>query len=133
MAKTRLLVIACAFVVAFLVIAGRLIDVSLLRGGGEEILARARALKGITFRADIVDRNGELLATSLSTSSLYANARKVLDAREAADKLIQVLPELNHKEITQRLQSGKGFVWLVRHLTPQKQAEIIRLGIPGIY
>lgn len=133
MAKTRLLVVSGAFLLAFFVISGRLIDVCLLRGSGEESSAHARTCHGTVYRADIVDRNGDLLATSLSTFSLYANARVVLDAKEAAEKLIQVLPELNYKDTLQRLKSGKGFVWLARHLTPQKQAEIIRLGIPGIY
>lgn len=133
MARTRLLVVCCTFMLAFVVIVGRLIDVSLLRGGGQENLAHRRSLQGMRFRADIVDRNGDLLATSLKTSSLYANARVVLDPQEAADKLVGVLPELNHKDILHRLKSGKGFVWLARHLTPQKQAEVICLGIPGIY
>lgn len=133
MARSRLLVVCFVFVLAFLVIVGRLVDVSLLRGGGVETLATEGVLRGIYFRADIVDRNGELLATSLKTFSLYANARVVLDPEEAANKLVQVLPELNHKDILHRLKSGKGFVWLARHLTPQKQAEIICLGIPGIY
>lgn len=133
MARSRLLVVCSTFVLAFLVIVGRLVDVSLLRGGGAENLAHRNALRGTCFRADIVDRNGELLATSLKTSSLYANARVVLDPLDAAKKLVQVLPELNHKDILNRLQSGKGFIWLARHLTPQKQAEIICLGIPGIY
>lgn len=132
LARTRLLVICGVFALTFLIITGRLIDVSLLRGSGEESLVHA-GLQGPTFRADILDRNGELLATSLKTSSLYANARVVLDAKEAANKLIQVLPELNPKEVVNRLQSDKRFVWLARHLTPQKQAEILRLGIPGIY
>ncbi|MBY0500723.1 MAG: penicillin-binding protein 2 [Alphaproteobacteria bacterium] len=133
MARARLLVVCCTFIFIFIIIIGRLVDVSLLRSLGEENIADASALRGKLFRADIMDRNGVLLATSLSTSSLYANARVVLDAKEAADKLTNVLPELNHKETLQRLQNGKGFVWIARHLTPQKQAEIIRLGIPGIY
>jgi len=132
-ARSRLLVVCFTFVLIFLVIVGRLVDVSLLRVGGDGNLADRGALGGIYFRADIVDRNGELLATSLKTCSLYANARVVLDPQEAANKLVHVLPELNHKDILHRMKSGKGFVWLARHLTPQKQAEIICLGIPGIY
>lgn len=132
-AKTRLLVVCGVFMLVFLVIIGRLIDVSLLRRGAEEGLVQARSLHGVGFRADIVDRNGELLATSLTTSSLYANAQVVLNAKEAAQKLTEVLPELNYSQILQRLESGKVFVWLARHLPPQKQAEVMRLGIPGIY
>ena len=133
MARTRLVLICCSFLLTFLVIAGRLVDVSLLRGAREGELAHTSALQEPYFRADIIDRNGEILATSLKTCSLYANARVVLDAKEAAEKLITILPELNYKETLHRLHSKKGFVWLARHLTPQKQAEVIRLGIPGIY
>jgi len=132
MAKARLLVVACTFILAFLVITFRLVDVSLIRGIGEGHKF-ALSPHGTSFRADIVDRNGELLATSLTTSSLYANAKVVIDSKEAAEKLAQVLPELNPQETIQKLKSDKAFVWLVRHLTPQKQAEIMRLGIPGIY
>ncbi len=132
-ARTRLLVVCCAFLLSFFIIAGRLIDVTLFRRSGEETLAHRKALYGQNSRTDIVDRNGELLATSLKTSSLYANARVILDAKDAALKLIHVLPELDYNDALHRLESGKGFVWLARHLTPQKEAEIIRLGLPGIY
>lgn len=132
MAKARLLVVACTFILAFLVITFRLVDVSLIRGIGEGHKF-ARSPHGTSFREDIVDRNGELLATSLTTSSLYANAKVVIDPKEAAEKLVHVLPELNHQETIQKLKSGKIFIWLARHLTPQKQAEIMRLGIPGLY
>lgn len=131
MAKARLLIICCAFVLAFLLIVWRLVDVSLLKGIDHHRYARSP--HGTSFRADIVDRNGELLATSLKTSSLYANAKVVLNAKEAATKLSTVLPELKYEETLHRLKSGKTFVWMARHLTPQKQAEIIRLGIPGLY
>jgi cell division protein FtsI (penicillin-binding protein 3) len=131
MARTRLLVICATFVLCFIVIVGRLVEVSLLRGCGDSTLCKTLGCK--SYRADIVDRNGELLATSLKTCSLFANAKVVLDAKDATEKLLQVLPELNAKDTQQRLESGKGFVWIARHLTPQMQADIIRLGIPGIY
>ena len=133
MVHTRLFIMGCSFILIFLIIAGRLIDVSLLRRGSDENLLHARSFHAYKSRADIVDRHGELLATSLKTSSLYANARVVLDPVDSALKLKQALPELNMQEILKRLRSKKGFVWLARHLTPQKQAEVIRLGLPGIY
>jgi len=131
MAHSRLLVVCCGFILIFLVIAVRLVDLGLFQGkeGGE---GYRRHTTGIVSRANIVDRNGEVIATSLQTSSLYANARIVLDAKEAATKLVQVLPGLTYEDILRRLQSGKGFIWLARHLTPQKQAAIMRLGIPGL-
>lgn len=130
-AHTRLFFVCCSFVLVFLVIVIRLVDVMVLRHTGGNFIHAASATP--RFRADIVDRNGELLVTSLKTSSLYANPRVVLNPQEAALKLSQVLPELNPERLCHRLGSRKGFVWLARHLPPQKQEEIMRLGLPGVY
>lgn len=131
-AHSRLLVLWFLFVLIFILIGGRLVDVCLLRAQGEGAKT-SHSLSHSTTRANIVDRNGEIIATSLQTFSLYANARVVLDPQAAALKLTQTLPNLNYKDTLRRLISGKGFIWLARHLTPQTQAAIMRLGIPGLY
>src|SRR5690606_18189209 len=133
MVRTRLFVILASFAVIFVVIGFRLVDVCLFSSNAGRTLAHGYRTGGVVARANITDRRGEIVATSLKTHSLYANAKVVLDADEAATKLITVFPELNKEKLLARLRSGKGFVWLVRHVTPAKQAEVMRLGIPGIY
>lgn len=133
-ARNRMVVVAAVFAIAFSVIAFRLMDICLLRGGDEGLVAdNSLSRSGSRMRADVVDRNGKLLATSLKTSSLYANSKVVIDPAESARKLVTAIPGLDVKDVEAKLSSGKGFVWLSRHLTPTKQAEIIRLGIPGLY
>jgi cell division protein FtsI (penicillin-binding protein 3) len=130
--RTRLLVTAGLFAVAFAVIALRLVDVTLVKPTGETRLARNHVAGKIeASRADIVDRNGVLLATTLASPSLYANPKQVLDAREATRKLITVLPDLSEEEVLAKLTSDRSFVWLKRRLTPRQQFEVNRLGIPG--
>ena len=132
--RNRLLVIGALFGFAFLVIAGRLADVTIFKQGNEPRLAQAvPASTWKAERADIVDRYGVLLATSLATASLYANPRHILDAREAAHQLTRLLPGLNSAEVESKLTSNRGFVWLRRHLTPRQQYAVNRLGIPGLY
>ena len=132
--RNRLLVIGALFGFGFLVIAGRLADVTIIKQGNEPRLAQAvPASTWKAERADIVDRNGVLLATSLATASLYANPRHILDAREAAHRLTRLLPGLNSAEVESKLTSNRGFVWLRRHLTPRQQYAVNRLGIPGLY
>lgn len=131
--RNRLLVTAIVLTIAFLAIVGRLVDLTVLNRGGEPTLARAPAPHGpATGRADIVDRNGIVLAISLPVVSLYANPREVLDADEAATKLAQALPDLSREEILAKLTSRSRFVWLRRNLTPQQQYEVNRLGLPGL-
>ena len=132
--RNRLLVIGALFGLGFLVIAGRLADVTIFKQGNEPRLAQAvPASNWKAERADIVDRNGVLLATSLATASLYANPRHILDAGEAARRLTRLLPELSPAEVRSKLTSDRGFVWLRRHLTPRQQYAVNRLGIPGLY
>jgi cell division protein FtsI (penicillin-binding protein 3) len=60
-------------------------------------------------RAMITDRNGQPMAISLNTVSLFADPRQIGDAAEAARKLKQVLPGLDLAETTDRLQRDKKF------------------------
>ncbi len=132
--RNRLLMTGVLFTMAFAVIAGRLVELAISRDAGKVYEARiAETVKATKVRADIVDRNGILLATSLPTASLYANPSHVLDPKEAAQKLAQVLPDLDPAKLRQKLASEKTFVWLHRNLTPKTQFAVNALGIPGLY
>ena len=60
-------------------------------------------------RADIVDRNGRLLATTLDSPSLYANPRQILDAADATRKLVAALPGLDARRNPRQADLGQGF------------------------
>jgi cell division protein FtsI (penicillin-binding protein 3) len=85
-----------------------------------------------TARPNILDRNGQILATDIKTPSLFAEPRKLIDVDEAEELLTAVLPDLDATEVRDRLSSKRGFVWLKREITPKQQQEIHRLGIPGV-
>ena len=132
--RKRLLLGAALFIVAFSVIVARLADLTLLQEGYEPRQAAGSHPQPFTAgRADIVDRNGTILATSLPTASLYANPRHVLDPKDAARKIVRALPELNAADVEAKLSSGKSFVWIKRSLTPKTEYAVNALGIPGLY
>ncbi|MEK9661530.1 MAG: penicillin-binding protein 2 [Alphaproteobacteria bacterium] len=133
-ARTRLLVGGGLVAAAFLAVGVRLVDVSVIETPEQTRIASQRTVAGPIqmTRAEIVDRNGVLLATSLDTASLYANPHKVPNAAAAARRLAEVLPERSVAELTALLASDRNFVWLERNLTPREQYEVNRLGIPGL-
>ena len=133
--RTRLVAAATIFFAAYAVIAGRMIDVAVLdRGHAKPAPApSARSEQTDIQRADIVDRNGVILATSLPTMSLFARTNEVQNVQEAATKLLTVLPDLDRAEVVEHLSSGKAFVYLRRNLTPRQQYDVNALGIPGLY
>jgi cell division protein FtsI (penicillin-binding protein 3) len=133
MSRKRLTITGAILTLAFCVIGLRLIDVSLMQAAVEPRVAFAPKAASLQFsRADIVDRNGILLATSLPTASLYADPRQVLDPAVAAKRLAETLPDLDEKKLAARLASKRAFVWIKRDLTPHQKWDVIRLGLPGI-
>ena len=132
MGKSRLVVMMAAFTMGFGAVAAKLVDATVSFGGKEPAVARAASRTMMNSRADIVDRNGVLLATSLHTASLFADPKLILDAHEAVQKLTAILPELDPQALLADLKSDKRFVWIKRNLSPRQQSEIFRLGIPGL-
>ena len=132
--RTRLLAAALLFAVAFLVIGLRLVGLGLFPASAEPRIAKTpRASQLATVRADIVDRNGVVLATTLPSASLYANPRQVRDPETAARRLAAALPDLEFGRVRDKLSSDRAFVWLKRRLTPREQHAANSLGIPGLY
>jgi len=129
--RQRLALVALFLGAAFCLIAGRLVELTLLRDlAGERRASQAAALK--PDRAEIVDRNGLLVAGNLATASLYADPRLVFDVDGTADKLMATLPGLRREELVERLQLPRSFVWLRRNLTPRQQQEVAKLGLSGL-
>jgi len=64
--------------------------------------------------------------------SLFGAPRRIVDKDEAIELLTAALPDIDVREMRDRLSSNKGFVWLKRKITPEQQQEIQKLGIPGI-
>ncbi|MET4733315.1 cell division protein FtsI (penicillin-binding protein 3) [Thalassospira sp. MBR-102] len=132
-ARNRIFITGAMFAVGFVWITAGLVDATVLRQGNEPEMASGsdtRELK--TERADIVDRNGMLIATDLPTNSLYADARVIKDPVGSADQLLTVLPELDRDTLIRHLSSQKAFVWIRRNLTPEQQYAVNSLGVPGL-
>lgn len=133
--RLRLFCVALVFTLSFVAISIRLVEVGMLRGhdgDGVQTLAEYRASKPRNPRADITDRNGEVLATTLETASLYAIPRQIGKPIEVAEDLAKIFPEMHEKDLAKRLSSGRSFAWIKRHITPRQQKLVNDLGVPGL-
>jgi cell division protein FtsI (penicillin-binding protein 3) len=127
----RIKFIAVCFVLVYFVIVGKLVYFGLhpepvqgiKRVSGDQVAAA---------RPDILDRNGEILATDVKVMSVYAEPRRIIDKDEAVELLTAVLPDLDARELRKKLGSRKGFVWVKRAVTPAQQQEVHHLGLPGV-
>ncbi len=129
-ARSRLLVVGLMFTMAFLVIVGRLVEVT--ADGLAAIPGDGHADTAGVVRADILDRNGLLLATSLPSAALYADPARIMDVDEVVEKLTRVLPDLDRAALETDLRGSGRFVYIKRHLTPAEQFAVNELGLPGL-
>ena len=83
-------------------------------------------------RADILDRNGEIIATSLPTVNLYANTKNVRNPKDAAEKLNAIFSNISYDRFYDLLSRKGKFVYLKRNLSPAQQSQVNALGIPGL-
>ena len=118
-ARARVGFAILAFAAIYAIIGGRLVMYAIgadghgaRRGAAQDAIA--------TARPDIVDRNGEILATDVKAPSLFGEPRRIIDKDEAIELLTATLPDLDVGEVRDRLSSKKGFVWLKREITPKQ-------------
>lgn len=91
------------------------------RGGG--LVAPARA--------DLVDRNGRLLAMDLTHYGVYLDPAEVWDREETRRALRRALPKLSAKRLQAAIEGDRRRL-ILGGLTPQEKAAIRELGLPGI-
>ena len=131
MVRTRLIVIGCLFVLAFLTVGAKAVENCLFASEWKKTKSYKPVEK--STRTEIIDRNGVILATNLKTASVYANPREILDIEEASFKLSEALPDVDATSLLAEFSQKSSFVWIKRNLTPKEQKAINNLGIPGIY
>ncbi len=129
--RNRMGLTALLFAAGFLAISVRLVQIS-AEGSGFTAPSAGSPASTQASRADIVDRNGRLLATDVPIDALFADARHIWNPREAAKQLVSVLPDLDEAALFAKLSSGQAFVWIKRDLTPKQYAAVRSLGIAGL-
>lgn len=131
--KNRVMFSIFSFAAVFLIIAVRLFDLCVLSGlEKENSTPRGIYAHNPIRRADILDRNGTIVATSLPTVNLHVNPRKVFNAPKLAHELVKILPELDYDTTYKKLTQKGTFVYLKRNLTPSQQYQINYLGDPSL-
>jgi cell division protein FtsI (penicillin-binding protein 3) len=132
MARNRLLATGIIFALVFVVMAARLVDLTVLGASPSRSFSKNATMIEEAARGDIVDRNGVLLATSLPSASVTANPQQIIDADAAVADLARVFPDLDREALRARLTGPSKFEYIRRGLTPEQQQAVNALGIPGL-
>ena len=120
---------------AFLALAGRALwlqglTTQFLQKQGE--IRYARTIELPATRGKIMDRNGQVLASSMPVKAIWAIPEDVL--KEPAGKLRELakLLDLSDADLHKKLDSDKGFVYLKRQVEQDVVDKVAKLDIEGI-
>ncbi|MEX0839902.1 MAG: penicillin-binding protein 2 [Parvibaculum sp.] len=129
--ERRITLAIAVFAACFALVGARLVGLAIIGGDGSSRVAAIDSAAPIQ-RPDIVDRNGQVMATDIGTASLYADSRSIIDPAETARQLATVLPDLDVADMTAKFASGRAFMWVERDLAPRQQYAVHYLGLPGL-
>ena len=125
--QRRILIGAGLCVVAFALVGLRLVHVTLL-----STWDNGRAATAIAARADLTDRNGELLARDLPVKDLYARPAVFWDKAEAARGLSEATGASEARLLRAFNTAKSPYVLVSRQITPDAEARAMALGLPGL-
>ncbi len=125
----RRIVLGAGFcVMAFALVGVRLVDVTLFGGGTPR---HAFVREAVLSRADLLDRNGTLIARDLPVHDLYAHPAAFRDKHHAAADLAQATA-VDAARLDKLFEGKKPRVLVARQLTPDQEDAVMHLGLPGL-
>ncbi|WP_170525233.1 peptidoglycan D,D-transpeptidase FtsI family protein [Ruegeria arenilitoris] len=129
-AEGRLLVLSAFFFAAFAIVGFRM--GALATSEAQEPLASAPGASIAMQRANIVDREGRILATNLDTYSVYAQPPLMIDPIAAAEKLVAIFPDLDKERLVKDFTGKRKFLWIKKRISPEQKQAVHDIGDPGI-
>lgn len=129
-AEGRLLVLGAFFLCAYVVIGARMGMMASTEP--VEPLASASGSAIVMQRADIVDRDGRILATNFDTHSLYAQPPQMVDPEAAVEGLMGIFPDLDRERLLKDFTGKRKFVWIKKRISPEQKQAVHDLGDPGL-
>lgn len=125
--RLRIFFVLALFAAGFLTLGGGAVKASLFSGfghGGAGVFDTA-------MRADLTDRNGQLLAVDLPHYGVYYDPKANWNAEEVRRELSAALPQLSADRLDKALRADKR-QYLMGGLTPEEKDKIDDLGLPGV-
>jgi len=137
--KNRLRLTVVLFIVALTALLGRVVLLQTIQGDAyyeASVEQRTRVNILRAARGVIFDRNGNELALSVPSTTVYADPRDITDVPAVARALSVALahtPEQEARLLAALSAPGSKFSYIARGLTKENAQTLLGLGLPGVY
>jgi cell division protein FtsI (penicillin-binding protein 3) len=135
--RARRLLLGGLMLSGFVVLAGRsaqlqLVDREFLQGQADA--RHLRVVQVAAHRGMISDRNGEPLAISTPVQSVWVNPGELVMSGNELSRVARLLGlEVDYVRRLLGQRQGREFVYLRRHISPDRAQQVTDLQVPGVY
>jgi len=135
--KKRIITLFLLFIIGFLGLTGRIFWVQFVNGKKLSSMAENNRMRDVPVAAKrgiIYDRNGQELAISVSSDSVYACPIEVKAGKkekETARQLAEII-NMDEAKLLERITRNSSYEWVKRQITPAQAKKIRELELPGI-
>ena len=126
--RVRIVLIQALFIGVFVLLAAGATRAALLAPQGG---ARFASAPGALQRADLIDRNGALLATNITHYGLYIDPTEVWDRDAAFRQIREALPGVSARRL-RRVLNGERRLIVQPGLTPAERQAVHALALGGV-
>lgn len=133
--RTRGWLLLGFFLVLYVALLSRAVQIQFFSARSLKDLAVKQHTTVLTLqpeRAQILDRNGTVLAASLLVDSLWADPSRMENREDTAVRLSGALG-LSRKVIQEKLSRGRCFAWISRMISPEQADRVRSLNLDGIF
>lgn len=132
--RERITFLFIILIVFYFLLVYRLYNIQIVQSSKFKEIAQQEHLTSFYIvgeRGNIYDRNLKKLAINVNVQSLFAIPSKIKNPQETARLLSSIL-NLETKEVFDKLNQKRSFVWIERKLTDKEVAEIKKLNLDGL-
>ncbi|MCK4240217.1 MAG: stage V sporulation protein D [Candidatus Atribacteria bacterium] len=132
--RERITFLFIVFIVFYFLLVYRLYNIQIVQSNKFKEIAQQEHLTSFSIegeRGNIYDRNLKKLAVNVTVQSLFAIPPKVKNPQETARKISSIL-NLKTKDVLDKLNQKRSFVWIKRKLTDTEVAEIKKINLDGL-
>ena len=130
LSRGRLRIVHMAFVCLFAVFVAKTLSLGVR--GTDSARRPGAAGSWVAARADIVDRNGDILAKNVVSGHIVLRPPQVRDADRAAVFIHNVVPEKSISSVLADINSGKKFLYVKKLASDAQREEVKFAKIPGV-
>ncbi|MCL2755993.1 MAG: penicillin-binding transpeptidase domain-containing protein [Firmicutes bacterium] len=134
MKRTRIFIV-CAFCI-LVALSGRLLYIQVVQGSRLQFLAAEQWYRDLPLgarRGNILDRNGNIMAQSIPTYSIYVRPVAVTNPERVADVLSNIL-NISHEMVYRRATSKGASEWLLKMQVEKELAmRIVSHNLDGVF